>query len=99
MTASYSKFDYSKPTRTWVSEASDIAGPLNGGQPLFHQVYPDAADLGLTLVGKTGQQVDYVVCEEVCNEGDLVGWKLCPTKESAKRVPGCVGTKMLIAND
>jgi len=68
---------------------------------VFHQVYSDACDEGLTLIShRTGEEVDYVVIEEErANDGEIVSWVLAPTKLALKRVPRARGTKIIIWND
>lgn len=61
------RFTYDKADRTFTAEASDLGGDLG-------QVYPDACDVGLTLISeKTGREVVCRVAHEERNaEGELL---------------------------
>jgi hypothetical protein len=93
MQARFDRFSYIAASRTFVTDASDIAGR---GTP-FHFVSGNRP--GVTLVGRTGRTADYMVVGEIRNDGDVSGWNLAPTPESEQANPACKGTKMLIAND
>lgn len=73
------KFTYCKQTNTFATELSDLGGwrsfPLT-------QIYPDAGDVGFTLVShKTGQEVKMVLAEDIIGQDntDVLGWKFKPT--------------------
>ncbi len=95
MNVSTSRFSYSRDDRTFVAEMSDF-GRLN----VFHQIYPDSCDEGLTLISaKTGAEVDYIVTHTEVDDGDTLFWLLEPTKQSCRWVPAARQTKIKIFND
>jgi hypothetical protein len=84
-------------SRELVAEMSDF-GPL--GTEIFHRIYPDACDEGITVVGKTGIQADYYIAHEVKDgEGDLLRIILEPTRESIRRHPRVANTRVVLLND
>jgi len=110
MRATTKLFAYDKGTKTFFQEMSTLEGNADESDPsrktkarslVFHQVYPDACDEGMTLVSaRTGEEVDYVVIEqERAVDGELESWTLVPTKQALKRVPRARGTKIIIWND
>jgi len=100
MKFSTNMLNYSKKDRTFSQEISVLEHTIHRGN-VFHQVYPDACDEGITLVStQTGQEVDYVVTSVDQNqEGEIAGWWLKPTAQSIRRVPACRNTHVLIIND
>ena len=95
-------FNYDKKDRTFSQEISVLE--YNSHSPrggIWHQVYPDACDEGITLISaQTGQEVDYAVNSvDHDEEGDIAGWWLKPTAQSIRRVPACKNTHVLIIND
>ena len=79
-----------------VTDISDLGCAFSP----FHQIYTDACDLGLTVVGKTGAEVDYFIDEEKRDaEGDLQVIILKPTPESLRRTPLARGTSVHVLND
>jgi len=92
------QFDWHADTQTFVEEISTLS--QGGKVRVFSQVYDDACDEGFVMISsKTGQRVVYVVDGHDMNDGDIMGWKLIPTRDSIRRVPSCKGTKVLIIND
>lgn len=79
-----------------ITELSDL--PYRDWPTVQDRVWPDACDVGITVVGRL-HRVDYVVVEENRLEGELRYYVLRPTPYSARRVPGCKNTKMVIYND
>jgi hypothetical protein len=64
----------------------------------FEQIYPDACDEGVTVVGNHHEVAFYV--EDADMNGDEIGgWRLRPTPESVRRVPEVRDVRMLIIND
>lgn len=65
----------------------------------WEQVYPDAIDLGVTLVSHiTGKEIKFVVCEEERNgDGDLIKWRLKPVK--THNDPRVDSMRIIIYND
>jgi hypothetical protein len=67
---------------------------------VFHRLYPDACDQGITLVSATtGTEADYYVNKEDRYDGEIQGWHLLPTSETIRRLPRLKNTKVLIIND
>jgi hypothetical protein len=80
-----------------VAELSDLSAVHENP---FHRVYPDACDEGLTIIGKTGQEVTYAINRrQVDREGDLQFIELIPTRESIRKVPASRATKIILFND
>lgn len=73
------------PDKTLSIDASQIGRP---GQPLFGQIYDDAADEGLRLIShKTGQEIRMAVCRtEKDREGDVRYWCLKSVPEDERRL-------------
>lgn len=90
------QFSFNQTVRAFVADISDF-----GPRFAFEQLYKDSCDVGLRLCSaRTGEEVAYVLDETIQNaEGEVCAWKLLPTPESAKAVPRCVGTHVLIVND
>lgn len=100
MTFTYRQFTFVPSSKTYFADVTDIAGR---GDP-FHQIYPDAADRGITMIGRTGAEVDYVLGEPIMvnphsEDAEQMGWYLNPTPESVRKVPGAAGTRVAIVND
>jgi len=95
-----SLFTYSVASKSFSTEISTLSANVPNGR-VFHQVYPDACDQGLTLISDlTGKAVDYAVDRYIYGpEGELDAWKLVPTRESIRKVPSVKGTSMTIFND
>jgi hypothetical protein len=98
MIISTDQLTYSKESKRFSCEASNLNG--NCGS-LFHRIYPDACDAGLTIISaRTGIPVDYYVDEyKLDSDGEIWGWDLKPTPESIRKVPSASGTSLLIFND
>lgn len=95
-----SKFTYNPKNKGFVAEASDL-GTID--QEIFHPIYPDACDPGITLISeKTGKHADYFLyrTERSANEDrELLYWTLHPTAETLRRLPALRGTYVTIFND
>ena len=91
-----SLFLYNKPNRSFLADASDL-----GNGPLFHRIYPDACDVGITLIShQTGKEVTYYLEKEGRNrDNEVTHWILKPTPESIRKVPACRHTYVTIFND
>ncbi|RWZ87283.1 MAG: hypothetical protein EO766_12220 [Hydrotalea sp. AMD] len=98
MIVSTGKFTYSKQSKCFVAEASDIESDV---QPLFHQIYPDTCDIGITLISHRSEtEVTYFLNETFRDrENEVQYWTLLPTPESERKVPTCRGTFVRIFND
>ncbi len=100
MQVSTSKFSYNPKNRGFVAEASDLCSM---DQELFHQVYPDSCDPGITLISeKTGKHADYFLYRtEISDNEDreLLYWTLHPTSETVRKLPALCGTYVTIFND
>ena len=92
------RFTYSPNEKQFSAESSDFC---RGNRGLFHRIYEDACDEGITLISsKTGTEVDYYIDEEIENgEGELLSWLLKPTQQSIRKSPAATGTSVLIFND
>ena len=92
------RFSYSPNEKQFLAESSDFCRANKG---LFHRLYQDACDEGITLISsRTGAEVDFYVDEyHKNNEGELISWLLRPTPESLRKVPFAKGTSVLILND
>ncbi len=53
----------------------------------FERIYPDAADVGVTVIGLRHEITFYVDSAKVEN-GEMVAWSLRPTPESEKILAG-----------
>lgn len=88
-------FNYNKSTHTLVAEASDL-----GEGSWSRQIYPDSIDRGITIIGKNGSAVDFVIEEEIRDEeGELLSWVLKPTADSIRKVPAARGIVVELFND
>lgn len=90
------QFTYSAKSRCFIAELSDF-----NGKELFHRVWPDSCDEGITMVSEgTGREATFVIDEEKYDkEGDLLWYKLIPTKETLRKVPEVSDTSIKIFND
>jgi hypothetical protein len=88
-------FHYDKERKKFVAEASTL------GNPTFSKLYNDACDIGFLLESaRTGTVVMYVVVQEKRDrEDDIEYWKLVPTQEAIRRVPGAEATSIIVFND
>lgn len=92
-----SMFSYDKATKTFSQELSSL--DEGGRVQWYRQIYPDAADAGITIEGNNGS-VDYYIAEEKRDqENELQEIILLPTPESERKVPGCKGTRVVLFND
>lgn len=93
-----SMFTWDPKTRTFTCELSTL--DEGGRNPRWYrQIYPDAADAGITIMGQKGDVDYYIADEHKDEEGDLQYITLLPTPESERKVPGCKGTKVTLFND
>lgn len=84
---------YNKDSKTFIGEASDFPNVKD-----FHRIYPDACDVGVTLVShKTGKEADFVLNEQPAD--DEGKWEFEISHVSAKKHPGLKGAKLIIIND
>jgi hypothetical protein len=88
-------FDYDKERKQFVTEASTL------GNPTFSKLYDDVCDIGFLLESaRTGVVVPYkVVQEKRDREDDIEYWKLVPTQEAIRRIPGAEATSIIVFND
>lgn|SRR5574343_64848 len=97
---SSSMFRYDPKTREFFQEASTLS--QGHGSP-FGRIYPDACDLGLTIVSaNTGVHATYYLTQEGTDckvDNEVVRWVLLPTPETCRDVPGACGTRVIIWND
>lgn len=98
MQVSTSVFTYNKQHRSFVTEASNFS---RAGQEIFHRIYPDACDEGITLISHvTGLHADFYVHETgTDDEGDVTHWTLHPTPETVRKTPRLRGVYVRIFND
>jgi hypothetical protein len=83
---------YDKKTKTFIGEASDFPNVSS-----FHRIYPDACDVGVTLIShKTGKEADFVLNEQLTGNGK---WEFEVSHISAKKHPSLHGAKLIIIND
>ena len=96
-----SHFQYNNKTGVFTTEMSELSAACRPtGLPVFHQVYPDSADEGLTLLSeRSGVSVDYVVDGYETNPEDnaILVWILKPT-DRAYQVKNAIGTIIRIYN-
>lgn len=92
---STNRFTYDKYTKEFVAEISELGGDV------FGRVYPDACDLGFTLVSHvTGKETDWVVQELTRDpDGDILFWSLLPTSNSLRANPQLAGVTVTVMND
>jgi hypothetical protein len=86
---SYSQFTWCPDGRNFVAEMSEING--------FGRVYDDSCDEGLTIVGKTGREVVFVVehVEVDRAENEILFWELSAVKPADREL----GVGVTIYND
>lgn len=98
MQISTCKFTYNKQHRGFVAEASDLC-PVS--QPLFHRVFDDSCDDGITLISHiTGLSADFYVDEIGKNaDQDILYWLLKPTSTTVRKYPRLRGVYVRIFND
>jgi len=97
MNATTAKFSYNAAEKLFVTEASDL-GPV--GTHYFHQIYPDAADIGLILTShRTGHEATFYLDHTETQEGEIKWWNLKPTTETVRKVPTLAGATLRIFND
>lgn len=98
MRANVNDFWFDRETGTFTAEASDLA---RIGSEIFHRLYDDACDIGITIVNdKTGRWADFFLYAiDKDQEGDIACWKLAPTYETKRRIPGATNLKVVIFND
>ena len=90
------RLTWSKQTRSFVAEISDF----NGTNLQLARLYPDACDVGLTLVShRTGREATYALYQEVRSEGEVQAWEFTPTRETLRAQPQLKGTKVVLFND
>lgn len=88
-------FTYNADTKTFITDMSD----LDQGRrvEVFHQVYKDAIDGGLTLISeRTMQAVDYAIESEPTDTRNF--WVLVPVRGKREIPTGAKGTKIIIVN-
>ena len=88
-------FDYCQISKTFTADMSEL------GSRVFQQIYPDACDLGITMISyKTGVEAKFVVQSENRDiENELLSWTLIPTTETLRKIPHLEGVKVIIFND
>jgi len=90
-------FHYDRTRKQFSAELSQL--DEGGRRRWYRQIYSDAADAGITVMGRTAD-VDYYIAGEVKDDnGDVMYIKLLPTPQSEQRVPGCKGTSIVLLND
>jgi hypothetical protein len=73
------RFTWNSGDRTLSAEMSELTG--------FGRVYDDAVDEGLTVIGRSGREVTFVVAHvETDREGDVQYWLLVPAKANDHRL-------------
>lgn len=89
------QFYYDPQQREFTAFISDLGPGFR-----FRQIYPDSIDEGMTLVGRTGQEVDFAVNRtKHDSHGDIQLWELVPTRSAIKHCPRLAGVKVIIFND
>lgn len=91
---STAQLDYNAATNTFIADISDLEG--QGFR--WERAYPDACDLGITVVSHvTGKPIMFVVEKEEWGGGDLLAWRLKPAQRfSDLRV---ASMRVIIYND
>lgn len=89
-------FTYYTRERCFVAEMSTL--DQGGRRSIWERVYPDACDIGITLVShRTGEEVTYVLTEtKHTADGNVAHWRLHPVKNSKREA---IDTLVLIFND
>lgn len=96
MLLSTRQFHYDAKTKVLTAELAELR------EFRFEQVYPDAADMGFTMVSdKTGRLVDFVQTATDTTDGgeDVAGWWFEPKPEHIRKNPNVRGVRVLIIND
>lgn len=98
MQATTKLFSYDRRTGRLVTEASNLG---SAGQELFHRIYQDACDEGITLIShKTGREAKFYLDQvHKDHDGDIQVWILRPTTETVRANPGLRGVTVHILND
>jgi hypothetical protein len=97
-------FDWFADRRIFIAEISELPsfyrpGHFRGSFQ-FEQVYPDACDVGFTMISdRTGEEVVFAMTSTDMNGDEIAGWRFTPTRESVRRFPRCAGVSALIIND
>ena len=88
-------FDYDHDTNTFSAWVSEL-----GPQP-FHQIFEDAADVGVSIVSsKTAEIADFFISiTEKDAEQDIVAWHLKPTPITIQKLPLLKDATVVIFND
>jgi hypothetical protein len=96
MLVNSSRFTYRKCDKQFISEISSLGKGFR-----MERVYPDACDVGFTMVSdKTGKQVVFVEEDEVRDvDNDILYWLFVPTENSIRQNPELVGVTVLLFND
>jgi hypothetical protein len=90
---SYKQFSYHEGT--FVAEISSLGKGFG-----WQQLYPDAADVGIAIQGKTGAIVAFYLGETRRETGDdITSWVFYPCSESIKKFPAAAVAKVIILND
>lgn len=96
------KFDFDKHTNTFSATRSTLT-PLGSRSEVFHQIFQDSCDEGLTIISTvTGVTIDYYVQLEQYHpvyKSEIQSWQLMPTEDSIRKHPRASGTKVIIFND
>ena len=97
------QFTYDKKAKEFAAEVSELSATGENLAQLcvFHQVYSDSCDQGITLVSHiTGQESDWAVANETKDvEGETMLWVLEPTFPSLRKFPALSGHRVIIFND
>jgi hypothetical protein len=93
-----SMFHWTPEDGLFSQELSSL--PSRSSENVFHRLYNDACDLGLTLISaKTNTEADYYVDTVDMYHGEIQGWNLLPTSDTLRRLPRLKHTRVLIIND
>lgn len=92
---------YDKEKNVFVGELSDLNARSSPESPTFHQIYDDAADVGLVLIShKTASEATFYLYNEVYGaEDEFLYYELRPTPETIRKYPQLKQSKVLIYND
>lgn len=101
------QFHFDPATKVLSQEISTLSA--GSRKPVFHQVYSDACDEGITIESsETGFSIDFAVDGYDYNgqgeDREICGWKLIPTRESLRKLPPALrerskNLRVLIIND
>jgi hypothetical protein len=98
MKLSTSLFTFVKSSQEFVTEMSDLPSPN-----VYHRLYPDACDVGITLISeKTNQEATYCHSEDVYTDDEdheFTHAILLPTLETIRKYPRLKNTKVVLIND